>query len=501
MPKHSVPKIDLLMTILKKLDAGEALTAAVLAQDLAVTERSVYRYLETLQMAGYPIYFDRRRSSYSFVDSYKLKQIGNSRDISSALELRKQMLRSSSLGIATYKIDGSCVLINSALARMLNATKEQLLTRNFNEIDLWHKSGLLEMAGEAIAKNEERSADIQLKDIWVNCVVTPFCSNNDNFILVLAHDISSRKHSELAMASFVASIDKGPSLIVITDCEGIVEYVSDKIALITGYFSEEVLGRKTNIFKSGLTPDRVYRNMWETISKGMEWTGELCNRRKSGSTYWEHIRITPIFDACNEIKRYVAVKEDVTQYRQLEDELYRLATCDGLSGLYNRRMVLELANREFDISRRYRDSMAVILVDIYLLKQINSEFGHAAGDAVITRLSQACRKAVRKSDILGRIGDDEFAMVQTGITAVQTQATAERLLRSIEDHDVTHDGLRVPYTVSIGVVLLSDCSEDRVHFAALLDAAQHAAAVSMRKGESRVCFQMMSTETEPDNAH
>jgi diguanylate cyclase (GGDEF)-like protein/PAS domain S-box-containing protein len=480
---NSLPKIDLLMAILKKLDAGETLTAKQLAQDFSVTERSIYRYLETLQNAGYPIYFDREYRSYRFVESYKLKRPQDSQDIVSALELRKQMLRSSSVGIAAYTTNGTCILVNSALTKMLDATKQQLLAQNFKDLVSWRDSGLIKIAEEVIKDQKERSTDIQMvssfgKELWAHIIVTPFHSKGENFIFVMVHDISSRKQNELALSTFATSISKGPSLIMITDAHGVIEYVSDKITHITGYTADEVIGKTANIFKSGYTRESVYKNMWDTIANGLEWTGELCNRRKSGSTYWEHIKISPIFDVDNNIKRFVAVKEDVTLHKQLEDELYRHATCDALTGIYNRRMLVELANREVEIIRRHHDSMVVIVTDINQLKKINADINHEAGDEAVRAVSQACRQVVRKSDILGRTGGDECAIVLTGLPEAKALETAQRLLACIDSTPARYNSGVIPCVVSIGVAFLSSLKDQDACFETLLSAAEQAAGTA-----------------------
>jgi len=479
------------MTLLKKLDARESITASQLADEFSVTERSIYRYLETLQIAGYPIYFDRELKSYRFVESYKLQQAKGSHNITASLELKKQMLRSSSVGIAAYKTTGGCVLVNAALAKMLNKNRQQLLAQNFRHIASWQESGLLKIVDEVIADKKERAADVNMdstvgKELWVHCIVTPFCSDGENFVFVMAHDISFRKQNELSLSTFATSISKSPSLIMITDTNGIIEYVSDKITDITGYSSSEVIGNNPRLFQSGCTKESVYENLWETITNGQEWTGELCNRRKSGATYWEHLKISPIFDANNIISRFVAIKEDVTRYKQLEDELYRHATSDALTGLYNRRMLFELADREIEIARRHNDIIAVILLDIDNLKIINHDFGHDMGDKVLTALSQACRQVVRKSDILGRTGDDEFAIVLSGVPSEKVHDTAHRLLQSIEKAAVSGENGQIQYSVSIGVALQEDTGDKETTFEMLLDSASQAANKAMRKTRNKI---------------
>lgn len=491
MQSRSLPKIDLLLTIIKKLDSAEIITASQLAHDLSVTERTIYRYLDTLQKTGYPIYFDREVKSYRFVDSYKLRRPRSSQDIVSALELRKQMLRSSSVGIAAYNTNGNCILVNSALAKMLNATKQQLLAQNFRGLASWRESGLLNIVESVIVSQIEQSADIKMvstfgSELWAHIIVTPFTSKGMNFIFVMAHDISNRKQNELTLSTFAASISKGPSLILITDTSGTIEYVSDKITHITGYNSEEVVGKTTNIFKSGFTKDYVYKNMWETITKGMEWTGELCNRRKNGNIYWEHLKISPIFDTNNTIKSFVAIKEDVTQHNQLEDELYRHATSDTLTGLYNRRMLVELANHEIENARRHNEIITVILIDIEYLKKINTDFSYEAGDELINAVAKTCRQIVSKSDILGRAGGDEIAIVQTGMSEQKAMNSAKRLLDNIRKIQLIYEGKAVPCAVSIGVAILSDFSDQEMNFERLLDSAALAASKALLKKQKKI---------------
>ncbi|NVN91841.1 MAG: diguanylate cyclase [Desulfuromonadales bacterium] len=488
MSPHSIPKIDILMTILKRLETGQKFTVGELAHELCVTERSVYRYLDTLQGAGYPIYYDRKLKTYRFVDSYKLRDSGSLDNLTSALDLKRQMFSSSSVGIATYKVDGSCVWANTALAHMLNTSIQQILAQNFTTLSSWRESGLLDLVNSSIQSNEESSRDLRLissfgKELWAQCIASPFTSNGHSFILVMTHDISARKQKELALSTFAASISKGPNLVMITDLNGTIEYVSDKISEITGYTREEVIGATPRIFKSGFTPPSVYENMWETISSGREWTGELCNRRKSGSTYWEHIRISPIFDADGSIKRFVAVKEDVTRQKLLEEELYRHATGDSLTGLYNRRMTRELGNREISLMRRQKSPLALVVADIDALKKVNEDCDHLAGDAVLRAVPQAFRLLLHNSDILGRIGGDEFAVVLTGADADQSLQIAERLRKTIEELPVAWKDDVIRCTASIGIARLP---EGDTGFDDLLDQAHQAAYKAYRRGGNRV---------------
>lgn len=130
-----------------------------------------------------------------------------------------------------------------------------------------------------------------------------------------------KKRSEEHTVKITKAITESPSSIIITDRMGVIEYVNPKFTNLTGYTPEEVIGHKPSIMKSGDTPDHVYKNLWTTITSGQEWRGELKNRKKSGEFYWEDVSISPVFDDNGYISHYVAVKEDITDIKQLISEL------------------------------------------------------------------------------------------------------------------------------------------------------------------------------------
>ncbi|MDV7395993.1 PAS domain-containing protein, partial [Arthrospira platensis SPKY1] len=99
----------------------------------------------------------------------------------------------------------------------------------------------------------------------------------------------------------------------------------------TGYSREEALGHNPKVLQSGRTTPETYRSLWNTVTQGRSWSGELLNRRKDGSEYLEHATITPIHDDSGAITHYVAVKQDITEKRRMEEELLRYR--DHLEGL------------------------------------------------------------------------------------------------------------------------------------------------------------------------
>jgi PAS domain S-box-containing protein len=136
-------------------------------------------------------------------------------------------------------------------------------------------------------------------------------------------DITERRRAEEQLRLLVQAIDQSPISVVVTDCRGVIEYVNPWFTYVTGYTAEEALGQNPRVLKSGQHPDTFYRAMWDELSNGNVWRGEICNKKKNGDLYWEEATIAPVRTSDGGITHFVAVKEDVTGKRQIAEELRR----------------------------------------------------------------------------------------------------------------------------------------------------------------------------------
>jgi PAS domain S-box-containing protein len=134
-------------------------------------------------------------------------------------------------------------------------------------------------------------------------------------------EIQRRREVERELRKLTNATEQSASGIVITNSNGIIEYANPASAQITGYSIDELLGKTPNILKSGMHEETFYEALWDTIQRGETWRGELINRRKDGSLYWESQVISPVKNRQNEVTHYVAIKEDITVARQTSDQL------------------------------------------------------------------------------------------------------------------------------------------------------------------------------------
>ena len=162
---------------------------------------------------------------------------------------------------------------------------------------------------------EVASRPILLQHRWVGTITT-------------FHDITERKRTEAALRKseetarkLSTAVEQNPASIVITDLEGIIEYVNSKFVEKTGYAAQEAIGQNPRILQAGTISPATYEQMWATLLAGREWKGELHNRRKSGELYWESATISPIRNEYGEVTHYLAIKEDITERKRMETDL------------------------------------------------------------------------------------------------------------------------------------------------------------------------------------
>ena len=134
-------------------------------------------------------------------------------------------------------------------------------------------------------------------------------------------DITERKQAKEELQKLSTAVEQSPASVVITDTHGIIEYVNPKFCDVTGYSAEEAIGQNPRVLKSGKTPPEVFDELWQTITAGDEWRGELINRKKNGELYWEAVSISAIKSAAGAITHYLAIKEDITEQKQMEESI------------------------------------------------------------------------------------------------------------------------------------------------------------------------------------
>ena len=241
--------------------------------------------------------------------------------------------------------------------------------------------------------------------------------------------------------------------VLVTDARGLIVHVNRAFMAITGYQGEEVMGQPPSLFKSGRHSSSFYQQMFQTLARDGEWSGEIWNRRKSGEIYpqWQTIRV--IHDDHGDLSHYVAVFSDISAIKNSEHELAHLAHHDPLTDLPNRLLFTDRAEQALASAQLHKRGCALLLLDLDHFKIINDSLGHNVGDQLLKLAGERLQALLGPSVTLARLGGDEFAVLAESCTqVVQAAALAQRILAALQQ-PFNFDGHQLFVSASIGISL------------------------------------------------
>ncbi|MGY2682801.1 phosphodiesterase DibA [Pseudomonas tolaasii] len=241
--------------------------------------------------------------------------------------------------------------------------------------------------------------------------------------------------------------------VLVTDARGLIVHVNRAFMAITGYSREDVMGERPNLFKSGRHSSNFYQQMFQTLERTGEWSGEIWNRRKSGEIYpqWQTIRV--IRDDQSAVSHYVAVFSDISAIKDSEHELAHLAHHDPLTDLPNRLLFTDRAEQALASAQVHKRGCALLLLDLDHFKIINDSLGHNVGDQLLKAVGERLKGLFGPGVTLARLGGDEFAVLAESCPqVVQAAALAQRMLDAMKQPFI-FDGHQLFISASIGISL------------------------------------------------
>lgn len=278
--------------------------------------------------------------------------------------------------------------------------------------------------------------------------------------LGIAQDITLRKRAEsdLRIAAIAFESQEG---MLVTDADRKILRVNRAFTDITGFGADEVVGQTPRILKSGRHDAAFYAAMNAQLLRHGVWQGEIVNRRKNGSQYSEWLTITAVKDERNEVTNYVATLIDITSRKAAEAEINNLAFYDPLTGLPNRRLLLDRLNHALATSSRSTRHGALLFIDLDNFKTLNDTLGHDIGDVLLQQVARRLSTCIREGDTVARFGGDEFVVMLEHLSenlqeaATQAEGVGEKILNALNQsyNLANHDHLSTP---SIGVTLFVD---------------------------------------------
>ena len=236
-----------------------------------------------------------------------------------------------------------------------------------------------------------------------------------------------------------------------TDLDGNITYASEAFCEISGYSKDELIGQNHRIIRHSDMKESTYKELWETITSGKTWKGEIKNKKKNGDYYWVKASISPVFDNKGEIISYTAIREDITDKKIIEE----ISITDGLTNIYNRRYFDEIFPKIINEAKRKNELVAFVFMDIDHFKQYNDNYGHQKGDEVLINFAACLKQSLhRSSDYTFRLGGEEFAVVYQMETKEKAVEFANNLRKNIENLKIEHKYSSVSsyITASMGLI-------------------------------------------------
>lgn len=267
----------------------------------------------------------------------------------------------------------------------------------------------------------------------------------------LRAEVVERRRAQSEMLKLSSALTQAADSVIVTNREGVIEYVNPAFEQMTGFAQDDVIGNRPSVLNSGEHEDAYFERMWQTILSGEVFREVMVNRRRDGSTYHEEKTITPLKDGKGRITHFVATGKDISDRIQAQEELEYMAHHDSVTGLPNRVLLTDRLQHALRRAQRQGEGVAVLFLDLDGFKAVNDTVGHHAGDRLLVEVAERLRGAVRDQDTVARLGGDEFAVVLEGHNS-QSSITqvARKLIREVavpfrfEERDLY-------VTVSIGV--------------------------------------------------
>lgn len=309
------------------------------------------------------------------VERFEKELAGRTMELEKLSRDMSLLLESTEDGIYVIDTQGHCTFINKAGAGMTGYSQEELIGRHMHDAIHYKRpdGSRYDVCDCPIyrAFQEQKGCRVDTEVFWrkdggslhVEYSSSPIIDNDVvKGSVITFRDISKRLAAEREMKKLSRAVEESVESVVVTDREGVIEYVNPAFERVSGYSSAEAVGKKPNILKSGKHPREIYKGLWDTITAGDVWHGELINRKKNGELYYEEVTISPIKDGSGKITNFVSMKNDVTARKKAEEELERKTLELARSALNERSYaeVMELFSSTYDDMRIFKGMLSLL---------------------------------------------------------------------------------------------------------------------------------------------
>ncbi|MCG5494902.1 EAL and GGDEF domain-containing protein [Ectothiorhodospira variabilis] len=315
------------------------------------------------------------------------------------------------------------------------------------------------------------------REIWVRAMGVAVQGEGGRITHVQGafQDITDRKRAEESLRQWSTVFRATSEGVMITDAKGEILAVNQAFTHITGYEQHEVTGKNPRVLKSGRHQPLFYRRLWDAISLSGFWRGELWNRRKSGAIYPQWTVINAVRDDSGVLSHFIGVFSDVSDLKDSQDQIERLAHRDPLTNLPNRLLFRTRLEQALASAKRGQSGgLSVLLVDLDGFKHINDSLGIRVGDELLYEVAERFSSVIKDDEVLARLGSDEFAVMVPGENGQQCRADlVAEAIRQVVEAPVRIADRDIFITTSIGIASFPRDAHDAEELMQFSDAAMH----------------------------
>ncbi|MCE1238620.1 MAG: EAL domain-containing protein [Azonexaceae bacterium] len=353
--------------------------------------------------------------------------------LSEQLDLMKQLFEAIP-GPVFYKSDSGLYLgCNAAFAGFIGRPTQEIIGRNvfslapraLAEIYDAADAELLRRGGSQIYETQVQHADGQVRDVVMHKAAFYRSNGTVSGMIGLMVDITERHRLEDELRQAATVFESSTEGVMITRADGEILAVNRAFTEITGYAAAEAITRNPRFLQSGRHDRHFFAAMWAQILQQGRWQGELWNRRKNGEIYPQRSSIVAVRDGEGRVGNYVATFSDITRQKANEEQIQRLAFSDPLTGLANRRLLIDRLQEAIGRAGESHGCGALLFIDLDGFKDINDTRGHEIGDLLLVQVAERLRDCVGARGTVARIGGDEFVVLLEGLDGKAIQAKAQ----------------------------------------------------------------------------
>lgn len=268
-------------------------------------------------------------------------------------------------------------------------------------------------------------------------------------------------HEQLLLLS--TALASAGNSVFITNELGRIMWVNNAFTILTGYSSEEAIGRYPSLLKSGEQDEVYYQKMWDTILQGKDWSSETVQRHKNGSLFTVQQRITPIKDENDSITHFVSILDDITAQKKIAEHIQRLAHYDALTSLPNRALFRDRLRQTLAQAKRDEHNCALMFIDLDHFKEVNDTLGHHVGDLLLQAVADRLRVCVRETDTISRLAGDEFTVLLPNVHGREDATLVAEKITAALAAPFLLDGHEVNISSSTGIAFYpADANTDEM---------------------------------------